>query len=441
MAQVAIAAAIGQDTQLGVSLTAVGWLQRRHHTGGVIFLDLRDHTGMIQVVISRSDFSAELYDELHRMLPETSLEVTGTIHQGRNGRREIQAKAVRVLGVATLSMSPTVRDETVDIFDPALADHLLSNRHLYIRNPKVMAILRFRAALMHAARVWFHNNTFLEITAPILTPLPLYDDGSALSLDVHGEQIFLTQCVGFYLESAVHAFERVYNIGPSFRGEESRSKRHLMEYWHIKAEAAHLDLNGIIDMVESMLGFMAQSAFDEYPNVESVLGRMSCRDVFQTPFPRITYREAIARLTARGCEHPFGKSLGSEEEALLSNDLQTPFWIIGIPRSIEPFPYVIDSDDPEVTRTADLIATKGYGELLGTAEKIVDPVMLDERMREKGKLNCPEYEWIREVHQMGPIPHAAFGMGVERMIRWLLDVPHVRDTIPFPRVFRRRVYP
>lgn len=441
MARVNIVALTGLGVLLGSSVTVAGWLQRRHPAGGVLFLDVRDHTGVVQVVVSRSDFGAEAFDALRRLSPESSLEIVGTVVEGRGGAREIRAETVRVLGAATKTMSPALRDEAVDIFDPALADHLLSNRHLYIRNPKVMAILRFRAAMMHAARTWFRDNAFLEITAPILTPLPLYDDGSAMSLDVHGEKVYLTQCVGFYLEAAVHAFDRVYNIGPSFRGEESRSKRHLMEYWHIKAEAAFLDLDGVIGSVESLLAFIARTALDECPDTESVLGRAPCLDVFKGPFPRITYREAIARLSERGLDHPFGKSLGSEEEALLSEDFSTPFWISGIPRSIEPFPYVIDADDPLVTRTADLIATNGYGELLGTAEKIVDPAMLDERMAEKGKLDRPEYGWVREVHQMGPVPHAAFGMGVERMIRWLLDIPHVRDTIPFPRTFRRRVHP
>ncbi|MFI0607569.1 MAG: amino acid--tRNA ligase-related protein [Anaerolineae bacterium] len=419
----------------------VGWVQRRHHNGGVVFFDLRDHSGIVQVVVSEQDVGTEHFAAVRRLLPESSVEVSGVLADGTRGFREVRASRVDIISVATHSMSPALRDEAVDIFDPALADHLLSHRHLYIRHPKIMAILRFRASLMQAARAWFHEHGYLEITAPILTPLPLYDDGTAMSLEVHGERVFLTQCVGFYLEAAVHAFDRVYNIGPSFRGEESRSKRHLMEYWHIKAEAAHLGLPQIISMVESLLVSISRTALDEFPDMESVLGRAPCLDVLQVPFPSITYRESLARLADRGHQHPFGMSLGSEEEALLSQDFSTPFWVSGIPRSIEPFPYVVDSDDPEVTRTADLIATNGYGELLGTAEKIVDLAMLDERLAEKGKLGRPEYGWVREVHQMGPVPHAAFGMGVERMIRWLLQIPHVRDAIPFPRTFRRKVFP
>ena len=425
---------------IGSEVTVTGWLQRRRSSGGVLFLDLRDPTGVIQLVVSRDQCPEALFSELSHALPETAIEATGVFQEGKKRVCEIDVRSIRIVGAATLPLSPPIRSD-IDIFDVDLADHLLTNRHLYIRNEKVMAILQFRAAMMHAARLWFHENRFMEITAPIMTPLPLYDDGSALSLDVHGEKVFLTQCVGFYLESAVHAFGRVYNIGPSFRGEESRSKRHLMEYWHIKAEAAHLDLNQIMQSVESLLAYITKAAAAECPDIERVLDRPMNLDVLKAPFPRITYREAIARLTELGMNHPFGKSLGSDEEALLSKDFSTPFWISGIPRSIEPFPYVIDPDDPEVTRTADLIATNGYGELLGTAEKITDPAMLETRMREKGKFDREEYRWVREVHELGPVPHAAFGMGVERMIRYLLDIPHVRDTIPFPRVFRRKVYP
>jgi asparaginyl-tRNA synthetase len=294
---------------------------------------------------------------------------------------------------------------------------------------------------MSHIRDWFNKNSFIEIDAPILTPIPLYDDGSAMGITVHDENVFLTQCVGYYLEAAVHAFERVYNMGPSFRGEESRSKRHLMEYWHIKAELAFGNREDIISLVEDITSYLTAKCYEDGEEIFKTLGVEMCMDGLKTPFARISYEDAIGHLKDEGIDIEYGKGLGSKEEEILSKLYDGPFWVVGIPRCIEPFPYCIDQNDNRITMVADLIASNGYGELLGVAEKIHDFDMLIERMQEKNKHVDPRYDWVREVHQMGCVPHIAFGMGVERMIRWLLNITHVRDAMPFPRIFRRRIYP
>lgn len=247
--------------------------------------------------------------------------------------------------------------------------------------------------------------------------------------------------MGYYLEASVHAFERVYNMGPSFRGEESRSKRHLMEYWHIKAELTFGDREDIMGLIESIISYLTEKCHEDSQEILKTLGIEMCTDGLKTPFARISYEDAISYLKKNGFDIEYGKGLGSKEEEALSKLYDGPFWVVGIPRSIEPFPYCIDQSDDRVTMVADLIASNGYGELLGVAEKIHDFGMLQERMQEKGKLDDMRYEWVREVHQMGCVPHIAFGMGVERLIRWLLNIAHVRDAIPFPRTFRRHVYP
>jgi len=307
-------------------------------------------------------------------------------------------------------------------------------------NEKIMAILKFRHILTRIVHQWFHENGFIEIHAPVLTPTPLYDDRTAMSLKVHGQDVFLTQCVGFYLEQAVHAFKKIYNIGPSFRAEESRSKRHLMEYWHIKAELTFVDFEDIAATVEHFIRDISEKSIREGSELARVIGTDMCEDGLKTPFPRIDYGKAVEWLKAQGSEMEFGKSLGSDDESLLSNRFgNTPFWVVGIPRSIEPFPYVIDSADPCRTKTADLIASRGFGELLGIAEKIHELPMLDERLTEKNKAGDARYEWLRELRQYGCVPHGGFGMGLERFIRWLLQIPHVRDTIPFHRAFGRKI--
>lgn len=421
------------------SITLLGWVKQKRHHGNVAFLDIVDSTGLIQAVANKKNIGIEAFEIFKKVNYEAAVEITGVLVRN-NGKMEINTESIKVIGDATKKFSPRPRSD-FDIFDPLLADNLLKNRHAYIRNPKTMAILRFRHILMSHMREWFNTNGFIEINAPILTPLPLYEDGSAMSVKVHDEDVFLTQCVGYYLEAAVHAFEKVYNMGPSFRGEESRSKRHLMEYWHIKAEMAFGNREDIISLVESIISHLTTKCHEDSQEIFNTLGVKMCMDGLKIPFARISYEDAICHLKKEGIDIDYGKGLGSKEEEILSKLYDGPFWIVGIPRCIEPFPYCIDQEDNRVTMVADLIASNGYGELLGVAEKIHDHGMLKERMQEKGKLDDPRYEWVREIHQIGCVPHVAFGMGVERLIRWLLNIVHVRDAMPFPRIFRRNIYP
>lgn len=421
------------------SVILLGWVSGKRSHGNVAFLDIADSTGSIQIVANKASIEAADFEVFKKVSYEAAVEIAGILVRD-NGKMEIQAKSIRVIGDAVKQFSPRPRSD-FDIFDPSLTDHLLKNRHAYIRNPKVMAILRFRHILMSHMREWFNKNRFIEINAPILTPIPLYEDGSAMEITVHDENVFLTQCVGYYLEAAAHAFERVYNMGPSFRGEESRSKRHLMEYWHIKAELAFGNREDSINLIESIISSLTEKCHKDSHEILETLGVEMCMDGLKTPYARISYEDAICHLKKEGVDIEYGKGLGSKEEEILSNLYDGPFWVVGIPRCIEPFPYCIDQGDNRITMVADLIASNGYGELLGVAEKIHDFDMLSERMQEKGKLEDPRYEWVREVHQMGCVPHIAFGMGVERLIRWLLNIPHVRDAMPFPRIFRRRIYP
>ena len=428
----------------GEQVDMYGWVKSRRKHNHRIFLDIADSTGYIQAVADKDKLGAAAYDLAKRISPESAVKVTGIlVDTGWPGPyfREILADEIELIGLATLNISPHPRSE-IDIFDPRLQEQLLDQRHFYLRNKQVAAILRFRHLLTGIVHNWFRQNGYMEIHAPVLTPTPLYDDRSPIGLNVHGQHVFLTQCVGFYMEQAVHSFEKIYNMGPSFRAEESRSKRHLMEYWHIKAELAFVDFEDLAQIVETLIQHVTEQCIAQGSEFAKSIRTNICNHGLKIPFPRIDYVEAVTWLMAKGCDIEPGKSLGSEEEALLSKRFgATPFWVVGIPRSIEPFPYVIDPADTCRTKTADLIASNGFGELLGIAEKIHTLDMLDERLKEKGKTGDPRYEWLRDLRQFGCVPHGGFGMGLERLIRWLLQIPHVRDTIPFHRAFGRRIHP
>ncbi|PIV12614.1 MAG: hypothetical protein COS47_01685 [Candidatus Nealsonbacteria bacterium CG03_land_8_20_14_0_80_36_12] len=428
---------------LGTSVTLFGWTKNKRDHGSIIFIDVCDSTGSIQAIVDKGKVANEIYGLAKNIVLESSIRVVGHL-QAKNSldknTRSIEVQTIKIIGEASYDLMPRPRSD-FDVFDPLIADHLLRNRHLYIRNDKLAAVLRFRHGFMGILHQWFRTKDFVEITAPILTPLPLYDDHTALSLSLGEEKIFLTQCVAFYLESALPAFEKVYNIGPSFRGEESRSKRHLMEYWHVKAEIAFADLEDTISCVEIMLRDIISECEEKYENEIKILGVKLPKSTLSLPYPRISYREAISILKTRGIDFELGKSLSSKEETVLACQFETPFWITNLPRDIEPFPYMIDASDPSTTKTADLIAPGEFGELLGVAEKITDPLELQQRLEEKGKDSDSRYKWYSELRRYGCVPHSGFGMGVERVIRWLLKLSHVRDAIPFPRIFRRKVYP
>lgn len=416
-----------------------GWLKTRRVQSRIIFLDVCDSTGIVQCTVDKAN--KELFELANRLSQETAVKIVGiVVETGRpNPPKEVHVQEIQIVGTSTIRICPYPRSE-IDIFDPRLQEQLLSKRHFYLRNDKNMAILKFRHILTRIVHQWFHDNGFIEFHAPVLTPTPLYDDRTPIALQVHEQGVYLTQCVGFYLEAAIHAFEKIYNIGPSFRAEESRSKRHLIEYWHIKAELAFVNFEDMASTVEQFIHDVSERSIQEGSELASIIGTEICADGLKRPFPRIDYPEAVKWLKAQGTDMEFGKSLGSDEESLLGNRFgNMPFWIVGIPRSVEPFPYVIDSADPRRAKTADLIASRGFGELLGIAEKISTLPMLDERLAEKGKAGDLRYEWLRELRQYGCVPHGGFGMGFERFIRWLLQIPHVRDAIPFHRAFGRRI--
>jgi len=422
--------------KLGENVQVMGWISSKRIHKTAIFLQVSDSSGTVQVVVTKNspDFAKSKNATI-----ESGIVLLGKLRQYKFGK-EVECSQILEIYPNQMTLSPTPRED-FDIFAEHYTDLVLKNKHLYIRNPKTIAILQFRDFVLRAVRDWFFKNKFISLEAPILTPLPLYTDGSAMSITVHEENMFLTQCVGFYLESTVHALDRIYNIGPSFRAEESRSKRHLMEYWHIKAELTFGDLDQMIEMVESLINHISMKVATECGRIFETLGTKPCLDGTRVPYPRITYRDAVELLRSKGYEATFGTSLSSKDEEVLSEHFNGMVWVTGIPRLVEPFPYVIDPNDSEVCVVADLVASRGYGELLGTAEKIYNYAMLEQRMKDKNKFDDPRYEWVKEVHQMGCVPHIAFGMGVERLLRWLLQIPHVRDCIAFPRIFRRSVYP
>ena len=427
------------DSATGKSLTLHAWIKSKRKHSKKLFIELIDSKGTVQCVIDK-DENPETFAVASKTTLESAVKVSGVVTD-LAGDRELLLDSFEVISPSK-DFSPQIRSD-FDIFDEKFTDHALNNRHLYIRNPKVSAGLMARSDVMGYLHGWFRDGGYTSIDAPILTELPLYEDSTAIPVEVHKQPLYLTQCVGFYLESAVMSFEKCYNLGPSFRAEEGKSKRHLIEYWHIKGEMAWVDREDIMAEVEKLVHDLVVYARENLTELAEQMGTHITTDNVTLPFPRITYPEAIEQLQAGGFDITFGESLSDKEEAYLGRDYDSPFWVVGNPHSIEPFPYCIDRTDERLTMTADLLAPKGFGELCGVAEKITSIDELDGRMVMKNRTpgEHPKYDWVREMREVGFAPHGGFGMGFERVVRWVFQHSHVRDFTAYPRIFGRKSRP
>ncbi|KAK7959269.1 uncharacterized protein PG986_004123 [Apiospora aurea] len=351
----------------GQEISLQCWLfSRPRHHGGVLFLPIGDSSGSIQAVALQSEMAG--WSELKSIKPETSLQLSGILSPGRNGSLEIALRQASIISKATGMINPDIRKAGLDILEATNTDHVLSHRHLYLRNPLIHGLNLYRSHCFSAVHEWLKAHQFVDFSAPLVTPSILYEPSSAIHISnlKARKPLFLSQCAGFYLEAAAHAHDRVYNLGPSFRNE-SRTNRHLMEYWHIKAELCSGGLDDIICLVEIFLRDIFEAVHGHTETVTALLGTKS--PVIRVPFARITYREAIKLLVSLGLEISFSQNISSKAERLLTEHFHGPVWVTHKPRALEPFPYCINPVDDELTMTADLISPDGFGEICGVAEK------------------------------------------------------------------------
>lgn len=419
--------------QLGDEIEIYGWIYSYSNHKSVDFVKVEDSTGRIDLIVNRDVLTFSLKKE-------QSIFCIGVLEKDVQGYYLVHVKQIRLIGDVTCELMPGARSN-IDVFSERNASQIVKNKHLYIRNKQFVGILRARDLTIEAVRYWFKENGYCDVTAPILTPILLYDKETGIELNIKNQNAFLTQCVGFYLESAVHSLEKVYNIGPSFRGAESVSKRHLMEYWHIKSELAFCSYEEYFDVVESLIHdttlYIKNHGGKE---LASFIGTTFCEDGLKIPFPRVRYDEVVRLLNENGVCFTYGKSLNNKAETFISSYYDGPVWVTHKPKQIEGFPYRLCEDNEELTMTADLISSHGLGEILGIAEKITDSEELKKRLDEKGK-DYEEYKWFCELRDYGTVQHCGLGMGLERYIRWLFCMNHVKDVIPFPRRINQKIYP
>jgi asparaginyl-tRNA synthetase len=309
-----------------------------------------------------------------------------------------------------------------------------------MRSAQQHAVLRVRSEVSQAIRDFFYEREYTLIDSPILTGSSVEGTSTLFETDYFGDKAYLSQSGQLYLEPAAASFAKVYCFGPTFRAEKSKTRRHLTEFWMIEPEVAFLEFEGLCDLAEEFVVSLIARTLDRSAEDLKRLERDTSKlEAVQRPFPRLTYREAVEKLAAKGFEMKFGDDLGADEETALVGEGERPLIVSRFPAAIKSFYMQPDPNDPEVVLGLDMLAPEGYGEIIGGSQRIHDQELLERRLAEH-KLPRESYEWYLDVRRYGTFPHSGFGMGLERFVAWMCGIHHLREAIPYPRTLKR-IYP
>ncbi len=422
-----LAAHVEQDVRLQ------GWLYNIRSSKKLHFMQLRDGTGIVQVVVSKADVGDEIFELVSGMGQESSLRVIGNVKadERAQGGHELLASDVQLI--------QNTHDYPITPKEHGVA-FLLEHRHLWLRSKRQHAVLRIRSQVEQAAHAFFESRGFLRFDAPILTPAECEGSSTLFETDYFDEKAYLTQSGQLYAEAGAQAFGRVYTFGPTFRAEKSKTRRHLMEFWMIEPEAAFFDLDDDIELAEGFIcALLARVLETCRPELEVLERDTAALEAVTQPFPRLSYSEALERLRAQNMNIEFGEDFGADEETVLAKEFDRPLVVHRYPASLKPFYMKRDPDDPSVVLNMDVLAPEGYGEIIGGSVREEVLETLDAQIAEK-QMDPEPLGWYRDLRRYGSVPHAGFGLGLERTLTWICGLHHLRETIPFPRLMGR-LYP
>jgi asparaginyl-tRNA synthetase len=419
---------------VGRTVELRGWLYNRRSSGGIHFLLVRDGSGMVQAVVNAREVDAATFALADHLPQESSLILSGTVREDRRapGGVEVNVHTLTVLQEAD-PYPITPKEHGVEF--------LMDHRHLWLRSQRQHAIMRVRAEVIRSATAYLDAQGFLRVDAPILTPAAV--EGTTTLFETGYFDLgkaFLTQSGQLYNEAAAMAFGRVYCYGPTFRAEKSKTRRHLTEFWMLEPEVAYLDLEGAMALAEELVSAVVEQVLQTRQRELRVLERdLEPLLRVRPPFPRITYDEALAILDRAGKAIPWGEDFGGDEETVISSHFDRPVFVHRYPAACKAFYMQPDPLRPEVVLAADLLAPEGYGEIIGGGQRIHDLALLERRLEEH-HLPRDAYRWYLDLRRYGTVPHAGFGLGIERTVAWICGLEHIREAIPFPRTINR-LYP
>ena len=419
---------------LGEEITIKGWLHNRRSSGKIHFLILRDGTGFVQAVMSKAAVGEEMFKAADHLSQETSVVVTGTARADARapGGYEIDLKTLETVGESH-DYPITPKEHGVD--------YLLDRRHLWIRSERQQAILRIRHEIINAIRDFFNARGFILADTPIFTPAACEGTTTLFPAQYFEDQTaYLTQSGQLYNEANAMALGRVYCFGPTFRAEKSKTRRHLTEFWMVEPEMAYADLNDVMDLAEGLIVSVVGRVLDKRRRELTIIERdVTKLEAVQKPFPRISYDEAVKKLQAKGLPIQWGGDFGGPDETTLSEEYDRPLMVHRYPAAVKAFYMKPDPDRADLALGVDVLAPEGYGEIIGGGQRIHERDKLLARLKAHG---LPEdaFRWYVDLRTFGTVPHAGFGMGIERAVAWICGLDHVRETIPFPRMLYK-IYP
>lgn len=417
--------------RIGESHTVEGWVQFTRKSGKIRFLGLRDGSSIMQCVMVREEMESRYFDLFSQLKQETSIRLTGIVQASDRSQYgiEILVKEINILGTSN-QFPITPKEHGVDF--------LLSQRHLWLRSKKQIAISKVRSTIIQAIRDFLFKYYFVQMDSPIITKSVGEDPEGLFAIDYFDlGTAYLAQTGQLYLEASISAHGRVFCFGPTFRAEKSKTRRHLTEFWMLEGEMAFFDNDDNMDLQEDLIKFVINRVLERSEWDLKQLDRETDKlKQCLNPFKRMSYSEAVEVLQQKGSSVQWGQDLGAADETLLTEDSEVPAFVFDYPKAVKAFYMKRNDQDPRTVKCADLLAPEGFGEIVGGSQREDSLEILEQRIREE---NMPRenYEWYLDLRRYGTVVHSGFGLGLERLVGWICGVPHIREAIPFPRLMER----
>jgi asparaginyl-tRNA synthetase len=419
------------NEHVGKEVTIRGWVYNKRSSGKIKFIILRDGTGLLQCVMVKSVLPEEVFEIFGKLTQESSLSVTGTI------KEEPRAPGGFELEITDLSIIHIAVDYPITPKEHGV-EFLMDRRHLWLRSTRQHAIMRVRHHIIKAIREYFDSHGFVLIDSPILTPNAVEGTTTLFETEYFDlGKAYLTQSGQLYAEAAAMAHGRVYCFGPTFRAEKSKTRRHLTEFWMVEPEVAFNDLDDNMDLAEDFLEYIVSSTLKHKAQELETLERDTTYLVnVKKPMPRISYDEAVDILRKKGIDFEWGGDLGGTDETLISEQFDKPVMVHRYPAQVKAFYMKRDPENDKLALALDVLAPEGYGEIIGGSQREDDYDTLVARIKEHN-LPLDPFEWYLDLRRFGSVPHAGFGLGIERTVSWICGLDHVRETVPFARMIYR----
>ena len=419
----------------GQEVTVRGWVYNKTGKGRLQFILLRDGSGQAQCVAFKKEMDADEFEIAKGLTQESSVIIAGSV---RADERAPGFPGGYEIGINKLELVQQSEEYPITPKDHG-TEFLMNQRHLWLRSNRQWAILRIRATIIKAMRDWLDDNGFLLVDTPIITPAAGEETTTLFELDYFGDPAFLAQTGQLYNEANMMAFGKVYCFGPTFRAEKSKTRRHLIEFWMLEPEIAFCNLDELMDIEEQLVSYIVEQVLAKHTQELEIIDRdIDKLKAIAAPFARISYDEAVEHLqklhsdtedpeTKAELQIEWGEDFGSPHETALAGMFEKPVFVYNYPTAVKAFYMTPVEDRPEVCRSVDLLAPEGYGEIIGGSERIYDLELLQERIDEIG-LGREAYEWYLDLRKFGSVPHAGFGIGIERTVAWVCGLPHVREN-------------